>query len=44
MATIHEQCVQTLRFLAADEVEKAKSGVPGPRLGAAVRHAAPGGL
>lgn len=35
MATIHEQCVQTLRFLAADEVEKAKSGHPGFPLGTA---------
>lgn len=35
MATIHEACVQTLRFLAADEVEKAKSGHPGFPLGTA---------
>ena len=35
MATIHETCVQTLRFLAADEVEKAKSGHPGFPLGTA---------
>lgn len=35
MATIQEACVQTLRFLAADEVEKAKSGHPGFPLGTA---------
>ena len=35
MGTIHEACVQTLRFLAADEVEKAKSGHPGFPLGTA---------
>jgi len=32
---IQETCVQTLRFLAADEVEKAKSGHPGFPLGTA---------
>ena len=35
MSTIQEACVQTLRFLAADEVEKAKSGHPGFPLGTA---------
>ena len=35
MGTIQEACVQTLRFLAADEVEKAKSGHPGFPLGTA---------
>ena len=35
MGTIHEACVQTLRFLAADEVEKANSGHPGFPLGTA---------
>jgi len=35
MGTIHETCVQTLRFLAADEVEKANSGHPGFPLGTA---------
>lgn len=35
MTMIQETCVQTLRFLAADEVEKAKSGHPGFPLGTA---------
>jgi len=35
MGTIQCTCVQTLRFLAADEVEKAKSGHPGFPLGTA---------
>ena len=35
MGTIHEECVQTLRFLAADQVEKANSGHPGFPLGTA---------
>ncbi len=35
MGTIHEACVKTLRFLAADEVEKANSGHPGFPLGTA---------
>lgn len=32
---LHEQCVKTVRFLAVDAVEKAKSGHPGLPLGAA---------
>lgn len=35
MSMIQETCVQTLRLLAADEVEKAKSGHPGFPLGTA---------
>ena len=35
MGTIHEACIQTLRFLAADEVQKANSGHPGFPLGTA---------
>lgn len=35
METIQETCVKTLRFLAADEVEKANSGHPGLPLGTA---------
>ena len=35
MTMIQETCVQTLCFLAADEVEKAKSGHPGFPLGTA---------
>lgn len=35
MENIQTQCVQTLRFLAADEVEKANSGHPGLPLGTA---------
>ncbi len=33
--TIDEQCINTIRFLAADAVEKAKSGHPGMPMGAA---------
>ena len=35
MQTIDQACVNTLRFLAADQVEKAKSGHPGFPLGTA---------
>lgn len=35
METIQTECVQTLRFLAADEVEQANSGHPGLPLGTA---------
>ena len=35
MENIQTKCVQTLRFLAADEVEKANSGHPGLPLGTA---------
>lgn len=35
MQTIDQSCVNTLRFLAADQVEKAKSGHPGFPLGTA---------
>ncbi len=35
MASIDERCVSTIRFLAVDQVEKAKSGHPGMPLGAA---------
>ena len=35
MESIAKSCVETLRFLAADEVEKAKSGHPGLPLGTA---------
>ncbi len=35
MGNIHADCVKTLRFLAADEVEKANSGHPGLPLGTA---------
>lgn len=35
MQKIDQACVNTLRFLAADQVEKAKSGHPGFPLGTA---------
>jgi len=35
MGTIHEACIQTLRFLAADEGQKGNSGHPGFPLGTA---------
>ncbi len=35
MSQIDQVCVNTLRFLAVDSVEKAKSGHPGLPLGAA---------
>ena len=35
MESIQKSCVETLRFLAADEVEKANSGHPGLPLGTA---------
>ncbi len=34
-ATLDERCINTIRFLAADAVEKAKSGHPGMPMGAA---------
>ncbi|MBA4423254.1 MAG: transketolase [Syntrophus sp. (in: bacteria)] len=34
-ATLEEMCINTIRFLAADAVEKAKSGHPGMPMGAA---------
>ncbi|HUH66398.1 MAG TPA: transketolase [Syntrophales bacterium] len=34
-ATFEERCINTIRFLAADAVEKAKSGHPGMPMGAA---------
>ena len=33
--TLEERCVDTIRFLAVDGVEKAKSGHPGMPMGAA---------
>lgn len=35
MATLEERCINTLRFLAVDAVERAKSGHPGAPMGAA---------
>src|SRR3989304_2371260 len=35
MTTLDEKCINTIRFLAADAVEKAKSGHPGMPMGAA---------
>ena len=35
MSKIDELCINTIRFLAVDSVEKAKSGHPGLPLGAA---------
>ena len=32
---LEKQCIDTIRFLAADAIEKAKSGHPGMPLGAA---------
>ena len=34
-ATLDERCINTIRFLAADAIEKAKSGHPGMPMGAA---------
>jgi transketolase len=34
-ATLHERCINTIRMLAADAVQKAKSGHPGMPMGAA---------
>src|SRR5512136_730474 len=33
--TLEEKCINTIRFLAADAIEKAKSGHPGMPMGAA---------
>ncbi len=35
MTTLDEKCINTIRFLAADAIEKAKSGHPGMPMGAA---------
>ena len=32
---LQQQCINTIRFLAADAIEKAKSGHPGMPMGAA---------
>ena len=42
MQKIDQACVNTLRFLAADQVEKAKSGHPGFPLGTAALSLLPG--
>lgn len=34
-ATLDEQCINTIRFLAVDAVQKAQSGHPGTPMGAA---------
>ena len=38
---LEKKCIDTIRFLAADAIEKAKSGHPGMPLGAAAAHRLP---